>query len=252
MKSNALIVLFVLIAFMSSCGTAPPPTSKNPYRPISNTQKSAVIGTVEIVFQTRQVPGYLEDNRYISNMAYIELLKDAKELYDDNVDVFDITWTHVNTIYDDNKKWIHSEFHANGKVILLDVGKGFAGIEDALIRASNDAMKNVPKNSVIAIVFITAQDKSITKYIANELEFILVKNGYIISDRSQLELLRKEQNFQLSGEVDDRTAIGIGKILGANVIITGNLEGRNDLRRLRLRVLNTQTGQVIGAASERL
>ena len=136
-------------------------------------------------------------------------------------------------------------------MVILDP-KRLAGIEDALLKASRDAMKNVSKNSVIAIIYITAQDRGIINYISDELEFILVKEGNIIADRSQLDLIRKEQNFQLNGEVDDKSAVSIGKILGANVIITGKLEGNDNLRRLRLRVLNVQTGQVIGAASEQL
>ena len=78
------------------------------------------------------------------------------------------------------------------------------------------------------------------------LEFIWVMEGYIVSSR------RQEQNFQISGEVDDASAVSIGKILGANAVVTVNIDGTGDMRRLRLRALDTQTSQVIGAASERL
>ena len=73
----------------------------------------------------------------------------------------------------------------------------------------------------------------------------------MIIDRSQLDRIRREQLFQLSGEVDDTQAISIGRIAGANVIITGAVTGAGELRRLRLRLLDTQTGQVLAAASER-
>ena len=251
-KIFTLLLFFILSALITSCGTLPPPTSKKPYRPMSSKQKSAVIGSVDVIFQTRQVPGYREDNRNISNMAYIELLKKAKELYDDYVDVFDITWTDMGSVRDESDKWAGYKFAASGKVITQKKEDELVGIEDALIRAANDAMKNVSKNTVIAIIYITAQEGGIINYINNELEFILVKNGYIIVDRSHLNILRQEQNFQLSGEVDDTAAISIGKMLGANAIITGILEGSGNLRRLRLRVLNVETGQIIGAASERL
>ena len=56
----------------------------------------------------------------------------------------------------------------------------------------------------------------------------------------------------MSGEVDDVTAVSIGKIAGASIIVTGTVDGADDLRRLRLRALDVQTAQVIGAASERL
>jgi hypothetical protein len=56
----------------------------------------------------------------------------------------------------------------------------------------------------------------------------------------------------MSEEVDDRTAVSIGKFSGANIVVTGRVDGEGDLRRLRLRALNTQTAQVVGSASERM
>jgi len=126
------------------------------------------------------------------------------------------------------------------------------GIEGALSRAAGQTLINVPQRSRIAIVFITADDRSTTDYITGELEFIWVNVGYIITDRSQLDKLREEQNFQLSGEVDDATAVSIGRFAGADIIVTGRVDGEGELRRLRLRAINTQTAQVVGVASERL
>ena len=126
------------------------------------------------------------------------------------------------------------------------------GIEGALERAAEQTMQNVPRRSRIAIVYITALDRSTTDYITGELEFIWVNAGYIITDRSQLDRLRQEQNFQLSGEIDDATAVSIGKFAGADIIVTGRVDGEGNLQRLRLRALDTQTAQVVGVASERL
>jgi len=126
------------------------------------------------------------------------------------------------------------------------------GVEGALARAANETLKNVPSKSKIAIVYITAQDRSTTEYIAGELEYIWVNAGFTIIDRSQLDRIRREQNFQMSGEVDDNTAVSIGKIIGANIIVTGRVDGEGNLRRLRLRALDTQTAQVVGVSSERL
>jgi hypothetical protein len=126
------------------------------------------------------------------------------------------------------------------------------GVEGALAKAANETLKNVQSRSKIAIVYITAQDRSTTDYVTGELEFIWVNAGYIITDRSQLDRLRQEQNFQMSGEVDDATAVSIGKFAGADIIVTGRVDGEGNLRRLRLRAINTQTAQVVGVASEPL
>jgi hypothetical protein len=125
------------------------------------------------------------------------------------------------------------------------------GIEAALERAAEQALRNVAARSKIAIVYITAPE-NLTDFIAGELEFVFVNSGYFVVDRSQLDTLRQEQQFQMDGEVDDRTAVSIGKVAGADIIVTGRVDGEGNLRRLRLRVLDTESAQVVGAASERM
>ncbi|MDR2445546.1 MAG: CsgG/HfaB family protein, partial [Spirochaetaceae bacterium] len=72
---------------------------------------------------------------------------------------------------------------------------------------------------------LAAKDSEVSEFIAGELEFIMVENGYTLIDRSELDRIRKEQALQMSGEVDDNLAVSIGKIAGANVIITGAVTG---------------------------
>jgi hypothetical protein len=132
-------------------------------------------------------------------------------------------------------------------------------------RPSNDitgAVKNAAKvvmdslkqrnltGSRIAIVNISSQDKEQAEFIAAELEFILVSNNFIIVDRSELDRIRREQNFQLSGDVDDNQIVSIGKFAGAGLVITGSITGSGNMRRLRLRVLDTQSAELRGSASE--
>ncbi|MDR1411449.1 MAG: CsgG/HfaB family protein [Spirochaetaceae bacterium] len=124
-------------------------------------------------------------------------------------------------------------------------------IEAALSRAASTIMSRVPPRSKMAIVYVTARDAEVSEFIAGELEFIMVGRGLTLIDRSELDRIRREQAFQMSGEVDDTQAVSIGKIAGADVIITGSATGSGELRRLRLRALNTETGQVLAVASER-
>jgi 5-keto 4-deoxyuronate isomerase len=124
-------------------------------------------------------------------------------------------------------------------------------VEGSLARAANVIMGKITPNSRIAIVYVTANDREISEFIEGELEYIMVGKGFILIDRNQLEVIRKEQAFQSSGAVNDSQAVSIGKIAGANVIITGTVTGTGELRRLRLRALSTETGQVLITASEK-
>jgi hypothetical protein len=124
-------------------------------------------------------------------------------------------------------------------------------VEGSLERAADTIMAKLSPNSKLAIVYVTANDPEITEFIANELEFIMVNEGFLLVDRSQLDRIRREQNFQMSGEVDDNEAVSIGKMTGANIILTGAVTGTGNLRRLRLRALDTQSAQILVVASER-
>jgi len=128
---------------------------------------------------------------------------------------------------------------------------GVSSIKEALERAIEQATPRVAKDSRIAIIQISANNNTDREYVFNESEFMLVNQGYRVVDRSQLDRVRAEQNYQLSGEVDDRTAVEIDKFAGARYIMTGSINGRDNLRRLRLRILDTQTAEVVGVSSVR-
>ena len=52
----------------------------------------------------------------------------------------------------------------------------------------------------------------------------LVKSGkFRVVEREQLEALMREKNLTLSGDVDPKSAIKIGKLLGVNYLLTGSV-----------------------------
>ncbi|GHU76381.1 hypothetical protein FACS189461_3870 [Spirochaetia bacterium] len=127
-----------------------------------------------------------------------------------------------------------------------------AQIERALKKASATVISTLPKEGTIAIINITSDDSEVSDFITGELEYILVAKGYTLVDRSQLDKIRQEQNFQLSGDVDDSSVVSLGKFAGAKIVITGTITGSGSMRRFRLRALDTETARVLGAASEAL
>src|ERR1700759_4386289 len=50
----------------------------------------------------------------------------------------------------------------------------------------------------------------------------LVKSGkFRVVEREQLEALMQEKNLSLSGDIDPKTAVRVGKLLGVNYLLTG-------------------------------
>jgi hypothetical protein len=246
----AFVVFIVLGLACASMQSAEPV----PYKP--STASDNVIGNVQATFEAQQGDAISPISKKEKNeAAYVALLQTAQREHQGNIDIRDITWRqgkHISGVK--TAVFAMYEYVAVGKVILINTTARAqeAAIEGALARAAEQALKNASPKSKIAIVNITAADINYANFIAGELEFIWVNAGFFITDRSDLNRIKQEQNFQLSGDVDDATAVSIGKFAGADVIITGSIDGEGNLRRLRLRALNTETAQVIGVASERL
>ena len=126
-------------------------------------------------------------------------------------------------------------------------------INKSLSNAYQVLSKGIPEKSKIAIINIAANNKSEGEFIISELSILFVNSRkYNMVDRQSLEVIRNEQKFQMTGDVDDKSVVSIGKLLGANVVITGTIEGIGEKRRLRLKALDVRTAEILGMVSERI
>jgi len=117
----------------------------------------------------------------------------------------------------------------------------------AIWDASDYLNDNIPKGNKIVILNIQSASAALSDYIIDELIANAVKDKiFTVVDRAQLETIRMELNFQLSGEVDEKSALEIGKFLGAQTIVSGAISEFGDRYRMRIRALNVQTTQVQG------
>jgi hypothetical protein len=247
----AVTVFAIFIVLGLACATAPAPENA-PYKPAGADEK--ILGNVSAKFEAAQEYGGDVLNKTERNeAAYIALLEAAQKAYQGNIDVRNIRWTKGKHIsgFPPTAIWAVYEYTANGSVISLG-GVNASQVEGALDVAAKEIAEDFPARARIAIVYITSQDRSTTEYIIGELEHLLRRQGFYIVDRSELDRIRDEQRFGISGEVDDKTAARMGHLSGASIVITGRVDGEGNLRRLRLRALDTTTGQVVGTASQRL
>ena len=93
---------------------------------------------------------------------------------------------------------------------------------------------------------------SYAEYAVEDLEFNIVRAavGFRLIDRQQIERIRNEQQFQMSGEVDDDSAVGIGKMAGANAVVIINISYADKFGRLTLKALDVQTAEIIAMARQ--
>jgi hypothetical protein len=72
-----------------------------------------------------------------------------------------------------------------------------------------------------------------------------VNNGQlVVVDRANLDRIRQELGFNVSGEVSDKSMQEIGQMLGAQALVTGSLTSIADLCRVMFKVIMTETAAV--------
>jgi hypothetical protein len=114
-------------------------------------------------------------------------------------------------------------------------------IKEAAVRMEG----RLPGGTKVALVSVASSSAQFSEYVISRLEAALVDgNKLVVVDRANLDKLREEQGFQLSGEVDDNSAKSIGKLLGAGAIVTGTFADLGDMYSLTLKAINIETATV--------
>jgi len=118
-------------------------------------------------------------------------------------------------------------------------------LDDVLKQAALKIEEHLDKGTKVALINIQSPTTRFSDYVLTYLESVLVNNGkLIIVDRANLDKIRQEQGFQMSGDVSDESAKAIGKMLGAGVIVTGAIINIGDSYRLTLKAINVDTATV--------
>ncbi|MDR2633448.1 MAG: DUF1566 domain-containing protein [Treponema sp.] len=117
---------------------------------------------------------------------------------------------------------------------------------DAAIREAAAQMEaKIPSKTMVALVSVASPSTAFSTQVLTRLESAIVSSGkLVVVDRANLDKVREEQGFQLSGEVDDESAKSIGKLLGAGAIVTGSLADLGDVYSLTLKAINIETATV--------
>jgi Flp pilus assembly protein TadD len=87
----------------------------------------------------------------------------------------------------------------------------------------------------------SSEHKKLSTYIMDELAGDLAAGNIEVADRQNLEYLYRERDFQMSGDVDDSTAVSIGKILGAAYVLTGQFIKAGGVYCYRLTGINVES-----------
>ena len=87
--------------------------------------------------------------------------------------------------------------------------------------------------------------KAMSSMLISDIESNVSPKRLQLVERSQIQKILKEQNFQASGSVNKSTAVQAGKILGVNYLLVGDIYILNDQLIINARLTNTETGNIV-------
>ena len=133
-------------------------------------------------------------------------------------------------------------------VFALLVGKIYAqqlNLDTVIERSARAVEEVLPQGAKVAVLNFVSTSETFSDHIIEELTGKLVNGRKItIVDRRNLALISQEMNLQLSGDVSDESAQAIGKMLGAQSIVSGTLTNMGTFYRFRVRVINVESAAI--------
>jgi TolB-like protein len=141
-------------------------------------------------------------------------------------------------------------------IILLTL----AGCKVASTVSANEVLRETPREQRTTLMVLnfknsTLKDRAekyspwefgLASMLMTDLESVGLFN---ILSRELLKDVLKEQAFQLSGMVDDRQAVEMGKIVAAKYVVTGTFMEMDGSLRIESRLLSVENGVQLGATA---
>ena len=123
-------------------------------------------------------------------------------------------------------------------------------LDGAIQLASKDINDFLLPETKVALLNFSSSSDVFSDYVLEEMSIALVRGRkLVVVDRKEIDLIRGEMNFQMSGEVSDESAQEIGKILGAQSIISGSLISMGNSYRFRTKVINVNSAAIETSSS---
>ncbi|HOV64367.1 MAG TPA: CsgG/HfaB family protein, partial [Spirochaetia bacterium] len=73
-----------------------------------------------------------------------------------------------------------------------------------------------------------------------------------LTERKDLQKVMDEMKLQLSGITDEKNAAALGKILNAEVLVSGTLYGKESTYEVFLKLIRVETGEVLSVTKAKI
>lgn len=105
----------------------------------------------------------------------------------------------------------------------------------------------------LAVVTLTIGTEKVDQETANGV-IVFVENAFVnigkvkVVDRANIQEIFKEYKFQASGVIDESTAVEIGKLSGADIIVIGSINRVGGVFYLNIKLITVKTAEIIGSS----
>ncbi|MBQ0071653.1 MAG: hypothetical protein KBS81_07335 [Spirochaetales bacterium] len=110
-------------------------------------------------------------------------------------------------------------------------------LDDAVASLS----RAIGKDKKVAVMDFNADSETFKARLVADLEKNLVNNDCIVLNRSSMDKVISELEFQTSGLVDDDEAVSIGHMMGAELIITGSAKNMASSYHVEIQLIDVES-----------
>jgi len=179
----------------------------------------------------------------VKNGNYAEALKRYDDIYSRYNSV--AAQTNASKV----RRAVQSDIDANTQMAQLDAQRG--SLSEKAIKSAVDTLQTkIPANTVIMIMKQNNNERDAINDVLDQLTKNVVQGQKLkVVDRSNQAIINAEQKFQMSGDVDDNSAVSIGKQLGAKYAVLCWISGAMSTRKLNVKILSIETSQIMDISS---
>lgn len=145
----------------------------------------------------------------------------------------------------------------NQKAIIIEIRKDLLTVrfeEAPLLKVGDNVSIAVPKKIIAIVDFdvIKGHDKSVGIISMESLTTAIVESGqFNVVERNKLKTVLKELELGASGLTDTQKVNKLGKLLQADLILTGTFADMGSFWNVNLRLINVSTGLIVSAFEEK-
>lgn len=143
------------------------------------------------------------------------------------------------------KNWLFCVIFSLFAIVSSFSQSNTVSINDALKEAALQFSTSLRNGTTVAILGISSQSEDLSEYMLDELttNVVQVRKLQVVT-RANLDIIKKEMDFQLTGEVSDETMQQLGAKTGAQTVISGTFKQLGTTYRLNIQAFNVTTAAI--------